>query len=182
MTQQVANDADPSTSSRSLRLVVARVLPALASPVVVATALRILAGRRTTDSVWGGIGGGLLAMLCACLLPFAAVLVLMRRGRVTDHHIRVRSQRAAPLSVAVVSTGVGIAVLAGLGAPAELLVVVVAMGVGLVVALAINLVWKASIHTAVMAGAVVCWGRCWAPGGCWPPPGGGDRVVAGGTW
>jgi len=42
-----------------------------------------------------------------------------------------------------------------LGAPRELVALVAAMGVGLIVSLLVTLLWKISVHVAVVAGAVV---------------------------
>lgn len=59
------------------------------------------------------------------------------------------------LTIGIASVLLGLALLAALDAPRELLALVVAMLVGLVAALAVTLVRKISIHTAVAAGAVV---------------------------
>jgi membrane-associated phospholipid phosphatase len=80
---------------------------------------------------------------------------MVRRKRVTDHHVGVRSQRALPLGIGIACTTTGVVLLAASGAPAELVRVTLAMLTGLVVALLVNLRWKASIHTAVMTGSIV---------------------------
>jgi membrane-associated phospholipid phosphatase len=84
-------------------------------------------------------------------LPFALVLVLKRRGSVTDHHVSVREHRAPILVAAAVSLGLGALLLMVLEAPAELFGEVGGVFFGLVLCLLANLVWKLSVHAAVAA-------------------------------
>ena len=53
---------------------------------------------------------------------------------------------------------VGLAILAVRGAPRELVALVAALAVGLASSLAVTLVWKISIHVAVVTGAIVILG------------------------
>ena len=78
----------------------------------------------------------------------------MRRRRLSDHHIGVREQRPLPLLVGIASVLVGLALLNAWGAPRDLVALVAAMAVGLATSLLVTLVWKVSVHTAVVAGAV----------------------------
>ena len=132
----------------------AKAITEITAPAPVASAVLVAEGARTGSGM-SGFGYGLLAALFSCLLPLAAVLFMVRTQRLTDHHVKVRAQRALPLGIGIACTTTGIALLAGSGAPSELVRVTLAMLVGLIVALLINLRWKASIHTAVMAGSVV---------------------------
>jgi hypothetical protein len=97
----------------------------------------------------------LLAAAFCSLLPMLYILRGVRRGRLTDHHVRVRRQRRGPLLVAVRSVLTGLALLVATGAPRDVVALVGAGAVGLFVAVAITLVWKISVHVAVAAGAVV---------------------------
>ena len=98
---------------------------------------------------WGG-----LAALFASFVPFLYIVRGVRRGRLTDHHVRVREQRRLPLLVGVGSVVIGLTLLALWGAPRELVALVASMVVGLASSLLVTLVWKISIHTAVVAGAI----------------------------
>ena len=109
------------------------------------TALR----RRPKPLRWG-----ILAALFASFVPFLYIVRGVRRGRLTDHHVRVREQRRLPLLVGVASVVIGLTLLALWGAPRELVALVASMVVGLASSLLVTLVWKISIHTAVVAGAV----------------------------
>ena len=82
-------------------------------------------------------------------LPFALILVLKRRGSVTDHHVGVRQQRAPILVASAVSLGIGALLLMFLEAPAELFGEIGGVFIGLVLCLLANLVWKMSVHSAV---------------------------------
>lgn len=84
-------------------------------------------------------------------LPFALVLVLKRRGSVTDHHVGVREHRAPILIAAAVSLGLGALLLMVLDTPAELFGEIRGVFIGLVLCLLVNLVWKLSVHAAVAA-------------------------------
>jgi membrane-associated phospholipid phosphatase len=63
----------------------------------------------------------------------------------------------------VASVLVGLAILAVRGAPRELVALVAALAVGLASSLAVTLVWKISIHVAVVTGAVVILGLVFGP-------------------
>ena len=78
----------------------------------------------------------------------------VRRRQFTDHHVRLREQRPIAFLVGITSLLVGLALMVLLGAPRELVALVAAMGVGLIVSLLVTLLWKISVHVAVVAGAV----------------------------
>ncbi|GAA3430568.1 hypothetical protein [Kutzneria kofuensis] len=97
----------------------------------------------------------MLTALFSSVIPFGAILLGVRRGRLTDHHVGVREQRRIPLLIALASVPVGLAVLALAGAPREMLALVTSIFASLVVTLAITHWWKVSAHAAVASGAAV---------------------------
>jgi membrane-associated phospholipid phosphatase len=109
----------------------------------------------STGEIIQGIGWGALSVVFTALIPYAFVLLGVRRGKWATHHIPDRHQRPAALLFGLGSVLVGLAVLVLLGAPGQLLALVVAQLVGLLVALTISLAWKVSIHTAVAFGTVI---------------------------
>lgn len=122
------------------------------APAYVGAALILLVAVQSTTSLAWGLLGGTVGAACTCLIPEAFIRAGARRKR-WDRHVQVRQQRVVPLSMAIVSGLVGIALLARLGA-AEVLLTVVGSGVaGVVVSLLVNLFWKASIHAGAMWGA-----------------------------
>ena len=138
-----------------LRRRIARLVTEVLAPAPVAAALLFVISWQSSSGpeqalVWAG-----LSILFASLIPISYVLHRVRQHRLSDRHVVVRRQRPLPLAVAIVSVLIGLAVLSAVGAPRTLVALVGAMGVGLIVALAVTLFWKMSIHTAVVAGAAV---------------------------
>ena len=147
-TLQKVDGAEPRSSA-------ARAVTDLLSPLHLVIGVLLLVGAVSTPNPFLGLGWGLLAALFAGGLPYAFLLYGVHHGRYTDKHIRVREQRRVPLLFAVACVVTGLALLALLGAPRQLLALVIAMFVGLIVTLTITLAWKVSVHAAAAAGAAV---------------------------
>ncbi|BBE22868.1 hypothetical protein MN0502_17510 [Arthrobacter sp. MN05-02] len=90
-----------------------------------------------------------VAVTFTTALPLAGVLVLVRRGHVSDHHISDRHQRAPVLGGALVSITAGLALLVLLGAPWAVTGTVLCTVGGVLAVLVVNLWWKLSAHAAV---------------------------------
>ncbi|TDB71031.1 phosphoesterase PA-phosphatase [Micromonospora sp. KC721] len=140
----------------------ARLVTELTAPAVLVSLLTVLVGWHAAGV--HGLAWGLLATLFASGIPFAYILGGVRRGRLTDHHVRVREQRRVPLLFGLVSAAAGLAVLAALGAPRPILALITAGVVGLGVAVTVSHWWKMSIHTAVAAGTAVVLVLTFGPG------------------
>lgn len=104
---------------------------------------------------WAGVGWSLVGILFTVAIPAAIVDVGVRRGRYTDHHLSRREQRAVPLGLSAASVLAGVAVLALAGAPRAIVALQVAVLVTVLVVTAVTLVWKVSLHVAVV-GAAAC--------------------------
>jgi membrane-associated phospholipid phosphatase len=98
------------------------------------------------------IRGATLGVVLALLLPFSYLLRQVRRGRITDHHVGLRTQRPRILLVFFLGVLATLAVLIAVDSPPELIALIGASLVGLVVALTITFFWKISIHAGVAAG------------------------------
>ncbi|WP_077488815.1 phosphatase PAP2 family protein [Sinomonas mesophila] len=98
---------------------------------------------------------GALAVLFVCVLPFGILLALVRAGRVVDHHVSERAQRAPVLVMSLACITAGIVLLAALGAPASVLAMTVALVAGVAVMAVVSLRWKISGHSASIAAAAV---------------------------
>lgn len=133
----------------------ARLASEVLSPLPTVAVLLLVVAWRSAPSAHDGLRWGILASLFAALLPFLYVLQGVRQRRLTDRHVRVREQRPLPLLVAIGSVLVGLGLLVMWKAPQDLVALTAAMAVGLGSSLAVTLFWKLSIHTAVVAGAVV---------------------------
>jgi membrane-associated phospholipid phosphatase len=165
------------------RLRVARLVTEVLAPAPIVAVLPLVVAWTATSTAGTAIAWGVTASLFASVLPFAVILVGVRRGRLTDHHVGIRQQRALPMLMGVASVLVGLGLLAALRAPRTLLALVAAMTVGLSVSLLVTLWWKVSVHTAVAAGAAVVLALVFGPAllAVWPLVGliGWSRVQLG---
>ena len=131
----------------------ARLVTEVMSPFVLVVVVVFIVAVHSAG-VMRGLGLGLVAILFAAGIPYGLVLIGVRRGRLTDHHIALREQRPRMIAIALVSVAAGLLVLFWLDAPHALFALVVAMVAGLAVTLVITSFWKISIHAAVSAGTV----------------------------
>jgi membrane-associated phospholipid phosphatase len=131
----------------------ARLVTEVMSPVVLIV-LVILIVAVDSAGLGRGLLLGLIAVFFAAGFPYGLVLIGVRRGRITDHHVSLREQRPRMMAIALASVITGLLVLRWLDAPRALFALVAAMVAGLAVALAITSFWKISIHAAAAAGTV----------------------------
>jgi membrane-associated phospholipid phosphatase len=141
----------------------ARVVTEATAPAVLVAVLLVAVGWHSARRGLDGLGWGLLATVFASGIPIAYILGGVRRGRLTDHHVRLPEQRRIPLLVGLASAAGGLALLAALGAPRPVLALVAAGVVGLVVAVSVSHWWKMSIHSAVAAGTLVVLASTFGP-------------------
>ncbi|WP_308012478.1 phosphatase PAP2 family protein [Arthrobacter sp. M4] len=143
-------------SIRRLRgkYLLAKVVTELFQPPAVVTVLLLL-----SPAVEPGMPGtmlyGALAALFVCVLPLAYVLVLVRLGKLSDHHVSERARRAPIMLAALVSVLLGLGVLGLTGAPLSVAIMVLAIIVGIVVVGVVSLYWKISGHASVISSAAV---------------------------
>ncbi|MGW4894077.1 hypothetical protein ACWEQL_17665 [Kitasatospora sp. NPDC004240] len=149
-----APPAPPAFADSSPRQKAARVITDVLAPANLVIALLLLVGWHSTES-WSGLGWGLLAALFCGVIPISIILFGVRRGELTDKHIRVRRQRLVPMALSLVSVVVGIATVYLLDAPRDVSALVVAMLVGLVTSLLVTVGWQISIHNSVAGGAAM---------------------------
>jgi membrane-associated phospholipid phosphatase len=131
----------------------ARLVTEAMSPVVLIVFVTLIVAVHSAGVV-RGLALGLVAIFFAGGLPYGLVLIGVRRGQLTDHHVSRREQRPRMMAIALASVAVGLLVLRWLDAPRDLFALMAAMVAGLVVALAITSYWKISIHAAAAAGTV----------------------------
>ncbi|MFF3680094.1 hypothetical protein ACFYYS_39750 [Streptomyces sp. NPDC002120] len=146
--------APPAFADCSPRQKAARVLSDVLAPANLVVGLLLLIGWHSTAS-WTGLGWGLLGALFCGVVPIGIIVLGVRRGALTDQHIRVRRQRLVPMGLSLLSVVAGITLLHVLGAPGEVFALVVAMLVGLVSSLLVTVGWQISIHMSVAGGTVM---------------------------
>ncbi|WP_181037262.1 phosphatase PAP2 family protein [Arthrobacter sp. 4R501] len=158
----------------------ARWLTEVFQPPVVVT-LQLLISPVVEAGFPGTIGYGALAALFVCVLPLLVLLGLVRLGKVTDHHVSNRKQRAPVLLMALASVTAGLVVLQAAGAPRSVMVMVLAIVGGIVVLAAVSPFWKISGHAAAVSSAavisVLMLGPAWLPLLLLVPAVGWSRVV-----
>jgi membrane-associated phospholipid phosphatase len=132
----------------------ARWLTEVFQPPVVVT-VQLLISPVVEAGFPGTIGYGALAALFVCVLPLFVLLGLVRLGKVTDHHVSNRKQRAPVLLMALGSVVAGLVVLQAIGAPRSVLVMVLAIVAGIIVLAAVSPFWKISGHAAAVSSAAV---------------------------
>ena len=143
------------SARRPTRSLLARIVTEALAPAWIATALLVAVAIRAAPTPAEAIRWGVVSALFASVLPFLYVVYEVRRRRVTDRHVSVRTQRPVPMLIAAGSILLGVAILVLGGAPRALVALVVAMLAGVLVTLVITLRWKISVHSATLAGAVV---------------------------
>ncbi len=145
---------------------VARVLTEVFQPPVVVLVL-LLISPAIEPGFPGTMWFGLLAAIFVCVLPLAYVLVMVKLGRITDHHVSDRRQRPAVLLMTLASVVVGLLVLHLLGGPVSVTVMIIALIGGIGVLAVVSAFWKMSGHASALAAAVVIavmmFGPAWLP-------------------
>lgn len=158
----------------------ARWLTEVFQPPVVVT-VQLLVSPVTQEGFPGTVAYGALAALFVCVLPLLLLLFLVRIGKVTDHHVSDRKQRAPVLLMALGSILAGLLVLDAVDAPESVVAMVLAVVGGVVVLALVSPFWKMSGHAAAISCsaviAVLMLGAAWAPLLLLVPAVGWSRVV-----
>ncbi|NUS35721.1 MAG: phosphatase PAP2 family protein [Pseudarthrobacter sp.] len=166
-------------SVRTKNLTARWLTEAFQPPVVVS--IQLLISPLVEPGFPGTAGYGALAALFVCVLPLVLVLVLVRQGKVTDHHVSDRKQRAPVLLMALGCIAVGLLVLYAVGAPRSVVAMVLAVVGGVAVLAVVSPFWKMSGHAAAISCsavvAVLMLGAAWTPLLLLIPAVGWSRVV-----
>ncbi|MFP3897358.1 MAG: hypothetical protein ACLFV5_11060 [Anaerolineales bacterium] len=100
-------------------------------------------------------------LLVAVLVPFSYLVVLVRRGLVTDLDVRLREQRTRPLLLTALCSALAFVLLLIGVAPLPMVTVAASFLVQALAIYTITLRWKVSIHCAVAAGAAITVWALW---------------------
>lgn len=141
----------------------ARLLSEIFAPAVLVAALMLIIGWHAGDtpgvSRWWGLPGALFA----AGIPLAYILRGVRQGRLTSHHIPEREARRIPMLVGLGCVLTGLAALALLGAPRDVIALLAAGGTGLAIFAVVTHWWKMSIHAGVAAGTATTLAAIYGP-------------------
>ena len=145
---------------------VAVVVSELLAPVIVIPLVTIIVSWHSSPSLLDGIAFAAVTGFFAAVLPYAALMLGLRRGRFADRNVRDRAQRPVLLAFTLGSVTLGLAILRGIGAPKDLFALMAAMVAGMAITLLVSTFWKISIHVACVAGVVASLallidGRAW---------------------
>ncbi|WP_139346851.1 phosphatase PAP2 family protein [Sinomonas mesophila] len=143
----------------------ARILTEVFQPPAVISGLFLAAG--FLGSGWDGMASGAVAALFMCILPWAAVIVLARIGRLTDHHVGEKKQRVPVLLATLGSTSVGVVLLLMMGAPLQVFAVLVAFVIGIVFMMSVSPFWKISGHATTLGGSAAIAVLLFGPAAFW---------------
>ena len=126
--------------------------PPLTTTACIALGVLSLPASRST---WYWMG---IYLLLVVLMPLLYLVWLLKKGHITDIHLKVREQRTRPLLVTVAAAFLAWGILHFGAAPRLLVALAAAMCLQTVIFLAITLRWKISFHSASAAGmAVMAW-------------------------
>jgi len=129
----------------------ARALTEVGAPAVLLGVLPVVLSLATADTVAVGIAWAVVTAVFFAIAPFTWVLVGVRRGRLTDHHIGRRSQRRGPLLVGLACMIIGWLIALVGHAPATLVAYLGTVLLEAATAVAVTLVWKISLHSWIAA-------------------------------
>lgn len=153
---EVRDVESAETASRSVTDGFAQVLTEVLSPAHLVIAITFLSGVAAPGEWWVKIAWGLAASLFTGVIPYVVGLRAIARGRLSSRHLPDRRERIRPMAWTLLSVLVGWGLLLAVHAPPSVLAVQAAMVAGAVIALAITLVWKISLHAGVAGSAALC--------------------------
>lgn len=150
----IASERSAVTTQRMVASAVSEML----GPMPVGVALSAGVGAQSAGVA--GAGWGLLAILFAAVLPYAAT---WRIRHPADGGPRSTQARVTYLLITLLCAAAGLALVASLGAPHDVVVIAVMIVAGLLIGAAANARWQVSNHAAGLAGAIVTLSVLYAP-------------------
>ena len=145
--------ADSILISDSRRDNTARIISTIFSPPLLALASIIIAAQAIEDEpvlYWTAI-----SIVLFVLIPSLYVYSLVRRGHVTDFHMKIREQRFWPLIIILLISSVVFSIMYFGGAPRLLLIISSVAIIQLMLIVLITYRWKISGHCTAASGVAV---------------------------
>lgn len=133
---------------------VANLLSNVLSPFLVSLAIIVLIAFHSVASPFDALKWVVIALVLSVLPIFLAIFYLVRSGKLDAVFTNVRQQRTRIYLVAGAWAVIGYIILRYLGAPKALVATFTAGLLTTVIFMGINLWWKISLHTALVAAAV----------------------------
>jgi membrane-associated phospholipid phosphatase len=126
----------------------------ISPPVVWAVLAFPIASRADADPQRALLWAALYVIL-VCVVPVFFIALMVRRGHITDLHIKVRRQRIIPFAVTIVCAAVCFGILLALQAPLLITLFALFSLLQIVVMLIVTTRWQISMHAMAISGAVV---------------------------
>jgi phage-related holin len=149
---------EPAAPSRRYEWSWARVVSDVFSPPVVWAALSFPLAAYADPTSGNSVVWALIYVLLVCVAPVVYIAVMVKRGHITDIHIKVRRQRIVPFIVTIVCAAIAALMLALLNAPALVTFFALFTMLQIIIMLVVTTAWQISIHALGIVGAVVAIG------------------------
>jgi len=137
-----------------MRKRIANLTSNILNPFLVSLVIILLLSFESTPSISDALKWSLILVVISILPVFSVTTYLIRNQRLDDLFIGVRKQRTKIYLLASVCALFGCIILLYLGAPLMLVATFVAGLSAIVIFMCINLLWKISLHTALIAASV----------------------------
>jgi membrane-associated phospholipid phosphatase len=143
----------------------ARFVSNVLSPPLVWAVMAFPIALRDAEVKSQGVAWALIYTFLVCLMPLLYIAWMVRRGSITDIHMKVRKERYRPFLVSLVFAAVAWGVLRMMDTPDVVPLFALFSLMQLAVMAIITLVWQISMHTMSISGAVVAAGALfgWIP-------------------
>lgn len=133
---------------------VARISTEVAQPPLVLSLLLVLAALRDGGGVTAVLPG-LVAAVTICLAPLLVVVILARRGKLTDHHVGNKKQRRPVMLSTLASALLGCGVLTLINTPVTVWALIAGILGGILALIIVSPFWKVSGHAMTLGGATI---------------------------
>ncbi len=133
---------------------VANLTSSILNPFLVSLVALLLLVFESTSSILDALRWALISMALSILPVFLVTVYLVRNGRLDAVFTNVRGQRTKIYVLAGLCAVVGCIILTYLRAPSILVAAFIAGLSAIVLFMCINLWWKISLHTAIVAASV----------------------------
>jgi membrane-associated phospholipid phosphatase len=150
----VATDTQFAVVTPSVMQRVARISTEVAQPPLVLSLLLVLAAIRDGGG-FAALIPGLVAAVTICLAPLLVVVVLARRGKLTDHHVGDKKQRRPVMLWTLGSALVGCGILTLINTPVTVWALIAGILGGILALIIVSPFWKVSGHAMTLGGATV---------------------------
>lgn len=136
----------------------ARLVSDVFSPPVVWAALSFPLAAFADPTSGKSVVWALIYCVLVCIAPVMYIAMMVKRGLITDIHIKVRRQRIVPFIVTIICAGVATLLLALLNAPPLVTFFALFTMLEIIIMLVVTTAWQISIHALGIVGAVVAIG------------------------